>query len=212
MPGIKLVIFDLDGTLINAYAAIADSFNYVMRKFKLKPLSGKSIRGLVGWGDKSLLQPFLSRGDLKKGLILYRRHQGVSLVRKSRLYPQVKELLGFLKQKGYKLAVASNRPTRFSLILLRHLGLENYFDYVLCADKISRGKPHPQILNTIRKRFRVKPDEVLYVGDMPIDLQAGLRAGIKTVLVGTGSSSIRELQQHRPYLLLSEVSRLKRFL
>jgi len=149
---------------------------------------------------------------LKKGLILYRRHQGVSLVRKSRLYPQVKELLGFLKQKGYKLAVASNRPTRFSLILLRHLGLENYFDYVLCADKISRGKPHPQILNTIRKRFRVKPDEVLYVGDMPIDLQAGLRAGIKTVLVGTGSSSIRELQQHRPYLLLSEVSRLKRFL
>ena len=154
----------------------------------------------------------MNKEDLKDGLRLYRRHHQVSLTKQALLYPGVRRLLEYLKDKGYKLAVASNRPTRFSLIILRVLKIRSYFNYVLCADKLKRGKPHPQILNLIRKRFHYKPAEVLYVGDMVIDLLAGERAGVRTILVTTGSSSKKEIAKHNPYLSILRVSDLRKIL
>jgi len=208
----RLVIFDLDGTLIDAYKAIASSFNYVMRCFGLPSQSAECIRKTVGWGDSNLLKSFLNKDDLKNGLCLYRRHHQASLTRQARLYPGARKLLEYLKDKGYKLAVASNRPTRFSLIILRALKLRSYFDYVLCADKLKRGKPHPQILNLIIKRFGFKPAQAIYVGDMVIDLLAGQRAGVRTILVSTGSSSRGEIAKHTPYLSIKRVRDLQKIL
>ncbi|MBN1913502.1 MAG: HAD-IA family hydrolase, partial [Candidatus Omnitrophica bacterium] len=148
---LKLVIFDLDGTLLDAYPAITKSFNYVMRRLKYPLQSPSIIRRAVGRGDEGLLKPFLKPQDLKKAVSLYRAHHAQALLRGSRLYPKAKQLLSYLKNKGYKLAVASNRPTKFSRILIRYLKLDKYFDYVLCADRIRNKKPHPQILNKITR-------------------------------------------------------------
>ena len=208
MQNIKLVIFDLDGTLVDAYAAINSSFNYVMRRLGLKPKSADLIRRSVGWGDANLLKPYVGERDLEFALSLYRRHHEHSLLKQSRLYPQVRPLLLKLKDKGYKLAVASNRPGKFSLILLRHLRIIEFFDYVLCADKSKRGKPDPEILNKIISRLAVKKSQVLYAGDMVIDAQAGRRAGIKTVIVTTGSSSLSEIKKERPFKIIPEISGL----
>jgi phosphoglycolate phosphatase len=208
MQNIKLVIFDLDGTLVDAYAAINSSFNYVMRRLGLKPKSADLIRRSVGWGDANLLKPYVGERDLEFALSLYRRHHEHSLLKQSRLYPQVRPLLLKLKDKGYKLAVASNRPDKFSLILLRHLRIIEFFDYVLCADKSKRGKPDPEILNKIISRLAVKKSQVLYAGDMVIDAQAGRRAGIKTVIVTTGSSSLSEIKKERPFKIIPEISGL----
>ncbi|MCM8797012.1 MAG: HAD family hydrolase, partial [Candidatus Omnitrophica bacterium] len=142
IKGIKLIIFDLDGTLINAYQAIIHSFNYAMQKAGYPRQSGRVIRKAVGWGDENLLKPFVRKDDLKKVLSVYRRHHKNSLLKESRLLPGVRPLLIYLYNKGYKLAVASNRPTRFSLILIRHLRLTPYLSYVLCSDKVRYGKPH----------------------------------------------------------------------
>ncbi|MFA4854299.1 MAG: HAD family hydrolase [Candidatus Omnitrophota bacterium] len=208
MQNIKLVIFDLDGTLVDAYAAINSSFNYVMRRLGLKPKSAGLIRRAVGWGDANLLKPYVGERDLELALSLYRRHHEHSLLKQSRLYPQVRPLLRKLKDKGYKLAVASNRPGKFSLILLRHLRIIEFFDYVLCADKLKRGKPDPEILNETISRFAVKKSQVLYAGDMVIDAQVGRRAGIKTVIVTTGSSSLSEIKKERPFKIIHEISGL----
>lgn len=208
MHNLKLVIFDLDGTLVNAYSAINSSFNYVMHKLGLKPQSAAVIRGAVGWGDANLLKPYISAKDLKRALGLYRRHHKHSLLAYARLYPGVLRLLRQLKTKGYKLAVASNRPTEFSLILLEHLRLIDFFDYVLCADKLKYGKPHPQILNNIIKHFAVKRSQALYVGDMAIDAQAGRRSRIKTVIVTAGSSSNRQIKKERPFKIISSIGEL----
>ena len=208
MLDIKLVIFDLDGTLVDAYAAIESSFNYVMRKLGEKPQSADTIRRAVGWGDANLLKPYVSKINLKRALSLYRNHHKHSLLRYSRLYPHARGLLHQLQAENYKLAVASNRPTEFSLILLKHLGLIDYFDYVLCADKLKYGKPHPQILNKIIKRFTFKKSQVLYVGDMAIDAQAGRRAGVKTVIVSTGSSSNRQIKEEKPFKVISSIDKL----
>lgn len=212
MHSIRLVIFDLDGTLVNAYGAIERSFNYVMDQLGYPRRRSLVIRRAVGWGDANLLSPFVASGKLKKAIGLYRRHHQQSLLEHSVLLPGARSLLDELKARGYLIAVASNRPTRFSLILIRHLGLEKYFDYVLCADKLSAGKPHPLILNKIRKKFSLPPRRVLYVGDMSIDAQAGRRAGIRTVIVSTGSSSQRQIRKEKPWRLVRGLAALLKLL
>lgn len=208
MENIKLVIFDLDGTLIDAYAAITSSFNYVMRRLGLKTQSASLIRSRVGWGDADLLKPYVSKEDLEHTLNLYRHHHKTSLLRHTHLYPYVRGLLRGLKVKGYKLAVASNRPSKFSHILLKHLKIRGFFDYVLCADQAGHAKPHPEMLNNIVKRFGLKKSQVLYVGDMVIDAQAGRRAKINTIIVTSGSSSKLDIKREQPFKIIPKISRL----
>jgi len=208
MENIKLIIFDLDGTLVDAYAAIESSFNHVMRKLGLKPKSASLIRRAVGWGDANLFKPYVGGYNLRRALSIYRSHHEHSLLKQSRLYPAVRQLLRKLKARGYKLAVASNRPTKFSLILLRHLRIMEFFDHVLCADKLKRGKPHPEILNKIIRKAGVKKPQVLYAGDMVIDAQSGRRAGVKTVIVTTGSNSLAEIKRGQPFKIIPRISRL----
>lgn len=205
MSKFKLIIFDLDGTLIDAYAAIIRSFNFTMEAFGYPRQSDLVIRKAVGWGDAQLIRPFIRRADRNRTLAVYRRHHQASLVKYSRVFPGVIRLLSGLKSQGFKLAVASNRPTRFSLILLSHLGLKPYFDYVLCADKLKAGKPNPQILRRIMAELSVNRRETLYVGDMVIDAQAGRRAKVKTVIVTTGSSSARKVRAEKPWKVISKI-------
>lgn len=212
MKNTKLIIFDLDGTLIDAYPAIISSFNYTMQKLGYSRKDYLTIRRAVGWGDENLLKPFIKKEDLKKALWIYRRHHRISLIKGSRLFPGVKILLGRLKDRGYKLAVASNRPTRFSWILIRHLRLDKYFDYVLCADRLNHIKPHPEILNKIMQRFLVRPEQTLYVGDMTIDAQAGRRAKVKTIIVTTGSNRKQEIEKEKTYRIIRSISQLQKIL
>jgi len=205
MKGIKLIIFDLDGTLVDAYPAIIKSFNYTMSKLGYPQQKSLTIRRAVGRGDENLLKPFVRRKDLKKAVLLYRKHHKTALLQYSRLFPSVDKVLTKLREKGFKLAVASNRPTKFSLILIRHLGLKKYFAYVLCADKLKHLKPHPEILRKIRQRFSLKPGQTLYVGDMTIDAQAAGNAKVKAVIVTTGSSSKTEIIREKPFRIIRRI-------
>lgn len=212
MKDVRLVVFDLDGTLIDAYRAIYRSFNFTMRAVGYPEQEETVICRAVGWGDRQLLQPFVKAGDLDKALDLYRRHHAQSLLKGIRLFPGVRRLLTSLKKRGYKLAVASNRPTRFSLIILKQLNIRSFFDFVLCGDKVEKGKPDPGMLRIIMGKLRNTPLETLYVGDMFIDIQAAKRAGVRSVAVTTGSSTRAELKRERPDKILREVSGLLKLL
>jgi len=206
-----LVIFDLDGTLVDAYPAITESFNHVMRAFGYPARSPRVIRAAVGWGDRNLLAPFVRERDLPGILAAYRRHHSSCLRRKSRLLKGARRILGYLKKKDYKLGVASNRPARFSRILITHLKVAHFFDYVLCSDKIRHMKPHPEILMRIMRRLKGDPRHTLFVGDMVIDAQAGSRAGVKTIIVTTGSSSTAHIRKSRPFAVIKNLAQLSSF-
>jgi len=212
MKNAKLIIFDLDGTLVDAYPAIMRSFNYTMRRLGYPLQSALVIRQAVGWGDENLLKSFIKIKDLKRALSVYRNHHKTALLKGARLFPGVVKLLVGLKNKGYYLAIASNRPSRFSGILIRHLGLTGYFDYVLCADKLRHIKPHPEILEKIMQRFKAKPTETLYIGDMTIDAQAGRCARVKTIIVTTGSSTKLQIRKEKPYRILKRIGELVKIL
>ena len=199
---VKLIIFDLDGTLIDAYKAVDESVNYVMKELGLPRVSKQQIVRSVGWGEMHLLRRFIPPEKMKKATWLYRRHHPTSLIKSSRLLPGAKRLLDHLRKRGYLLAVASNRATRFSRLVTRNLEILEYFDCVLCRDKVRRPKPYPDILRGILKKLKVEPARAVYVGDMTIDVQAGRRARVKTIAVPTGSSTRGEIKRLKPYRIV----------
>jgi len=204
----NLVIFDIDGTLVNSYPAIISSANHTLGKFGLKKQSKEVIKKAVGWGDVELLKPFIGDEDMNKVIRAYRKHHKKSLLRESSLMPYAAKLLSYLHKKDYKLAVASNRPSKFSYILLKHLHIKKYFDYILCKDELRFGKPHPSILNKIMNRLNGSNDNTLYVGDMAIDVETAKRARVTSFAVATGSSSYDELKKEHPDFLERSLKRL----
>ena len=208
MRQIKLIIFDLDGTLVNAYAAVASSINFTLKKMGFPVRDSYTIRRAVGWGDLRLLKSFVDPECLDQAINIYRKHHALALKKWTRFLPGAHDLIVNLKKRKYKLAIASNRPTRFTLIILRSLGIRKYFDYVLCADKLKAGKPHPEILFKILQKLNCKRSEALYIGDMTIDVQTARRARVKVVAVLTGSSTRQEIEVLHPWQIRKRISPL----
>jgi len=208
---IKSVIFDLDGTLVNAYPAVSQSVNFTLKAFGIAPRSHAEIKRSVGGGDRKLMEHFVGKKLVARAIAIYRPHHAKALKLKGavRLLPGVLGILKVLKAKGYKLAVASNRPTKFTRIILKVLGVLKFFDTVLCADRAGKPKPYPDILWAIAKRLRVENPEILYVGDMTIDVNCAHRAGIRVVAVTTGSSSRKELKDLKPWKIISKMDQLR---
>ena len=209
---IKLIIFDLDGTLVDAYQAVARSLNYAFQKVGLPALDDNTIKNNVGWGDRNLIRRFIAEEDLDKVLRIYRRHHKKALKTGTKFLPGAKKIVLDLERKGYKLAVASNRPTFFTQIILKHLKVMGCFDYVLCADKVQRPKPAGDMLKQILKKLSVSAKETLYIGDMTIDIQCGQAAGIRTVAVATGSSTPQEIRPLKPFKMIRRIHQLNRVL
>ena len=208
-PALRLIIFDLDGTLVDAYQPVAGSLNYALKRLGYESLNDETIKRSVGWGDKNLLARFVRPDDLEKTLAIYRRHHKIALRRGTKFLPGARSLITFLRARGYKLAVASNRPTVFTRIILKHLKVLDQFSMVLCADKAKRPKPAGDMLKAIFKKLAVAPAQALYVGDMTIDVDTGRNAGVRTVAVATGSCTREELIAREPFRLISSLKELR---
>jgi HAD superfamily hydrolase (TIGR01509 family) len=208
VPRIKQVIFDLDGTLVDAFKAVTVSLNHALKEKGYSVFSHETIKRKVGWGDRHLVSCFVKPKDVDAVLAVYRRHHRMSLKRGVKFLPGAKKILTDLKKKKYKLAVASNRPTFFSHIILRTLKARKYFHCVLCADRVKNPKPAPDLLRQILKKSALKPKDALYVGDMTIDAETGRRARMRTVIVLTGSNSHRQVAPFKPFKIIRQLREL----
>lgn len=206
---IKLVIFDLDGTLVDAYKAVVSSLNYTLDQVGRASIDDDTIKRTVGWGDRHLVGSFVGEGEVDRALSIYRQHHARALKSGTTFLPGARELVEALKSKGYKLAIASNRPTRFTHIILKHLQIGQVFDCVLCGDKVAHPKPAADILRQILARFSLSPDQALYVGDMTIDVETGHKAEVKTVAVITGSSVKEEIARLKPLRIIDHIAQIK---
>ncbi len=208
---VGLVIFDLDGTLVNAYPAVSQSINFTLKRLGLPLRSNEEIKRSVGWGDRHLLTGFVGQSLAAQALRIYRRHHTQALRKTGGVtfLPGAKALIEYLKKKGFRLAIASNRPTKFTLIILNGLKARGCFDKVLCADRVPRPKPAPDLVNTILRQLKVPRDQALYVGDMTIDVHTGRRARVRTIAVATGSSTVKELKALKPLRVINKITQLK---
>ena len=211
-PSLKLIIFDLDGTLVNAYPAVSQSVNHTLSELGFPKRTHQDIKRSVGWGDRQLMAQFVGEDLADKAIRIYRPHHAKALGVKGnvKFLLGTQSLLRHLSAQGFKLAIATNRPSRFTALILKTLGIREYFDMVLCADKAPKPKPSPDILWVILKQLKMSKAEALYVGDMGIDIETGRRAGVNTVAVCTGSSSASELKALKPYQIINRIGELKK--
>jgi phosphoglycolate phosphatase-like HAD superfamily hydrolase len=207
----KLFIFDLDGTLVDAYRAIEASLNATRAHFGYSRVSYSQVRRRVGRGDRRFIEAFFKRKDAEKAVTFYRKHHKRSLVKFSRLMPGALRTLAVLKKRAKLVAIASNRPSPFTRIIVKTTKLSRYVDGVWCADEVKSLKPRPKILNVIVKRFAVDKRETVYIGDMGIDLDTARRARIDPVFVTTGSSSTREVKKFKKKKVIASLPELLKF-
>ncbi len=204
----RLFIFDLDGTLADAYRAIEKSLNFTLQNLGFEKVSYEEAKRKVGRGDKAFMETFFPENAIKKALRIYRAHHKKALKFYSRPKPYARELLRKLKQKNKLTAIASNRPSVYTNLILKSLEIKKYFDIVLCADEIKSNKPDPKILNIITKKLRIKKADAVFVGDMDIDLETAKRAGMDMVFIKGGSSHLHSVRKYKNKKVISSLKEI----
>jgi phosphoglycolate phosphatase len=202
------LIFDFDGTLIDSYEAIAESLNRVRESFSLPPLPPAEIKTMVGHGLEHLIQKAIGGERVEEGVKLFRQSYATLCEKRTSILPQVKETLEELDRRGYRMAIATNKPSYFARDILRALEIEHLFAEVLGPNDVERPKPDPEMLEIIMMRIGLSPEEVVYVGDMLLDIEVARRAGVAAYAIPTGSATRESLLQGRPDRLLHRFSDL----
>lgn len=190
----RAVLFDLDGTLVDSYAALADAVNYARRQHGLDDLTAGAIREFVGDGLERLLERAFDGNVPDTATDAFEsRYDEVCCVQ-SRVLSDVEATLAALAHIGVAMAVCTNKPTAFSRKILEFLNLASFFSAIVGPDAAGARKPEAQhVLHTL-EATHCTPSEALFVGDMPIDVQAAHNSGIAVAVVATGSSSSSALR------------------
>ncbi len=184
---IKLIIFDLDGTLVDTSGDITNALNYALKPYGRRDLTVEDTIKMVGEGITRLIEKLLENERIQKRDTVIKRfldYYSEHLVDFSTLYPHVRETLE--KLNGYKKAVISNKREYLSTRLLDKLDLLKYFDLVVGSDTTSERKPSAIPVIYVFTKLGVNPDESIIVGDSNYDIEAGKKAGLKTVAVTYG--------------------------
>ncbi|RJR14950.1 MAG: HAD family hydrolase [Nitrospiraceae bacterium] len=187
---LKLLIFDLDGTLADTGRDITDALNYALSPYGVRTYSIEETKAMVGSGISKLLASLVPvKDEATKKLVTDRfiSYYTEHVVDYTDVYPHVKETLAQLN--GYKKAVVSNKREALSKEVLRGTGILQHFDVVWGSDSVRAMKPSPIPLLDLMDRFQVLPEETVIVGDSNYDVDAGKAAGIKTIAVTYGFRS-----------------------
>jgi len=197
MDPIKLIIFDLDGTLIDSLPDLADATNAVREKYALPRLTAEEVRKLVGQGARSLVERALPGADperIEEALGFFLSYNLAHITDKTRPYPGVVETLAALQGRGLALCVLSNKNEALCREVLSRLGLGSFFPTVRGADSYPLRKPSPEPVLALLREFGVASGECLLVGDSINDVAAGVGAGVVTVGCSYGYGDPAELK------------------
>lgn len=202
-------MFDLDGTLADTGADLANSVNFTRAHFDLAPLPAQRIYGNVGRGVEHLIRsslPIKNSGHFRDALQVFLEHYEAHLLDKTVLYPGVHDVLNHFGDK--RRVVVSNKIQRLSEAVVRGLGVGECFDLILGGDSASEKKPNPALLALVLERFQTAPSSALMVGDGDTDVEAGKRAGVMTCGVAYGLGDRSQLIAAKPDVLIETLPEL----
>ncbi|MBI5893510.1 MAG: HAD-IA family hydrolase [Deltaproteobacteria bacterium] len=171
---VDLIIFDLDGTLIDSSKDIAWAVNKTLKHLGFNELSYDVIKSYIGWGVKMLLEQAVPKerheilDDARKIFLKY--YEGHLLV-DTHMYLGVKDILEYFKHK--KLAIVTNKPIGLTEKILDGLNISKYFQKVIGGDSVQNKKPHPEAIDIVLEELSVKPEKTIFIGDSKIDIEAG---------------------------------------
>ena len=211
---VRVLIFDLDGTLIDSKLDLALSVNAMLEYMRRAPLPHEEIFGMVGNGAPVLIRKALTTGlssgeitdhEADQGLAYFLSYYRAHMLDNTATYPGVREALWALEDRP--MAVLTNKPVNFSRAILEGLGLARYFKYVYGGNSFEKKKPDPMGVNTLLRDLNSKATEAMMVGDSEVDVRTARNAGIWAcgVTYGLGVDGLRA---NPPDLMLDTLTEL----
>jgi phosphoglycolate phosphatase len=193
---IKGIIFDLDGTLVDSRRDLAAAVNRMRDECNLPALSVDTVTAHIGDGVRNLVTRSLAGTDIDvdKALPRFKQHYMQHLVDHTTCYPGVQETLEALAGRGIKCAVITNKHEAAAREILTRLGLAAFFDPIVGGDSTPYLKPDPRPLLQVAEQWRLKPEQMLVVGDHDTDVTAAHRAGMNVVFMKSGFGRLRDEQ------------------
>lgn len=215
-----LVMFDLDGTLIETAPEICDAVNDTLRHFGLQQVSQDQVDAWIGHGTRELLIQALAwvgkqtAGEVRASDTLpviaaefdrnYQRRCGT----RSHLYPNVREVLTQLREQGVRLAVVTNKEGRYTETVLAAHELGPMFDRVVSGDTLPTKKPDPAGIHSCLTEFAVKVERALFVGDSSIDVATARNAGVPVWALPYGYNMGQPIEACSPDRVIADFSAL----
>jgi phosphoglycolate phosphatase len=217
---VKMVMIDLDGTLIDTAPDLADCANRMLADLGRAPYPLETVMTWIGNGVPRLVKRALT-GEMwaepdaalfDKALAIFQQHYATHVSDLSRPFPGVVEGLEKLKRAGYRLACITNKAEVFSLPLLRNLDLYKYFELILSGDSLPKQKPDPLPLTHACRHFGITPDHGVLVGDSSNDVEAARAAGMPVLCVPYGYNHGHDIREAHPDAVVGSLAEVDRYL
>jgi HAD superfamily hydrolase (TIGR01509 family) len=206
---IKGVVFDFDGTLVDSMKIIYETLNDALSKRSLPTIELDLLGRMAGRPISDIIRV---KVDVPESTIetietdVFRAY--VQFCRTNcQLLPNVENILKILKSRRVKLGLLTTTPRKPLEIVVNKLALTCYFDIMLAKEDV-RNKPDPDGLERIIRTFGISKNECLYVGDSPTDVLTGKAAGVKTIAVTTGVTTIEQLRENKPDIIITDLEQL----
>ncbi|HLD22265.1 MAG TPA: HAD family hydrolase [Patescibacteria group bacterium] len=211
LRNIQLLIFDIDGTLVNSTDVIWNAFNTVLQTHGCEVVNKEFVSLHMGMPLREMFRElFLEHANEEFFTTLVEEYVQVYTkikIQHTTLQPYVREILEYFAQKK-KLAIATTAYTSAAQYLLNEFHLRHYFDVVYGADKVTHAKPDPEIIQKILNECSVTSKQAVMIGDMTLDVLAGKAAGTHTIAVTTGTHSRAILEQAQPEYIIDSLKEI----
>jgi HAD superfamily hydrolase (TIGR01509 family) len=207
IPKFRVYLFDIDGTLLDSAQDICGAIQCVLQETDCSPVSFEYLRSFIGLHLLDLFADIFPQYSAEQYDELIRRYRATYLARKhglTKVYPGVAEALAEL---GGRKSTATTKGTPTTRAVLEQFGLLQFFDHVQGTDGFPH-KPAPDVVLKSLAELGVGPEDCLFVGDAPADMEAGRRAGVKTCAVRYGYGSRVELERLGPDYWVSDLREL----
>jgi|TARA_B100000768_G_scaffold12564_1_gene12168 phosphoglycolate phosphatase len=216
----KLIMIDVDGTLVDSVPDLAFCVDQMMIELGLQLCGEERVRNWVGNGIPKLIERALIDKLDKESIskvyevaypIFLKLYSDNSAIR-SRLYDGVKEGLDYLKSKGYLLGCVTNKAEQFTNPLLKKMGIYNDFRLIISGDTLDKKKPDPLPLLHGANFFNMQPNECLMLGDSVSDVRAARAAGFDIICMSYGYNHGNNIEDENPDLVIDSMDQLKEHL
>jgi len=210
----SLVMFDLDGTLVDTVEELTQAVNLTLADFGQVNVDESQVRTWIGQGTASLMQhaqqgaPHLSTFEV---LSRFKQHYIDVVGTSSQLYPMVEETLQLLRASGIKLAIITNKEQTFTDQVLRQHDLTQYFDLVISGDSLEVKKPDRKVVDFCLQILNKQTTNSLFVGDSATDIATARNAGVICWTVPYGYNNGRDIELDKPDRVIENISLVGEF-
>ena len=211
---IKYILFDLDGTLTDPMEGITNSVAYSLKCFGIETENKRELCKFIGPPLKFSYMNFygFDSDKAEKAVGKYREYFAPKGKFENKVYDGIYELLDYLKNIGYRLAVATSKPYVYSVDILKHFNLYDYFDFVAASELDGRRTDKAEVIAYGLNNLGITSNDAIMIGDRKHDIIGAKKNNVKSIGVLWGYGGIEELKEAEAHYIVSDIKELKEIL